>query len=106
MEVCKLTKRDPLTHEMINRLQDKNLRSEEGKTPLDFATIAVHLNLRQFNIENAKEDHKDTLLHLAAENGRLEVCVLIIGQFVEKVPFYTNPSNLYRKEINLIRLII
>ena len=64
LEVCQLfinaKKRDPNSHEMIDRLEDKNPRSEEGKTPLDFATIAVHLNLRQFNIENAEEDRKDT----------------------------------------------
>ena len=38
-----------------------------------------------------------TPLHLAAENGHLEVCELIIGQFVEKIPIHINPSNLHGK---------
>ena len=38
-----------------------------------------------------------TPLHLAAENGHLEVCELIIGQFVEKVSIHINPPNLYGK---------
>ena len=39
-------------------------------------------------------------IHLAAGNGHVEVCELIIGQFVEKIPIHINPSNLYRNKIN------
>ena len=104
LEVCKLfinaEKRDPMTHEMIDRLEDKNPRSEDGKTPLHFAAKAGHLNVCQFILEkvqdkNPKDDRKDTPLHLAAENGHLEVCELIIGQFKEKIPININPSNVY-----------
>ena len=45
-EVCELLinakKHDPMMHEIIDRLEDKNPRFEEGKTPLHFATIAGH----------------------------------------------------------------
>ena len=104
LEVCKLfinaKKHDPMTHEMIDRIEDKNPRSEEGNTPLHFAAKAGHLNVCQFILEkvqdkNPKDDRNDTPLHVAAENGHLEVCELIIGQFVEKTPIHINPSNLY-----------
>ena len=103
LEICKLfvnaKKHDPMTREMIDRLKDKNPRSEEGDTPFHFAAKAGHLNICQFIIEkvqdkNPKNDRLDTPLHWAAENGHLEVCELIIGQFVEKISIYINPSNL------------
>ena len=48
-------KRAPKSHEIIDRLEDKNPRSEEGKTPLHFAAKAGHLNVCKFIIERVQD---------------------------------------------------
>ena len=95
---------------MMEKLEDKNPRDEDGFTPLHWAAKNGHLELYQWIMEKVKDKNpRDnsglTPLHLAANNGHLAVAKLITENVQDKnfkIPLRTAinmASNWKHKEV-------
>ena len=75
------------------KLEDKNPRINDGRTPLHAAAFRGHLNIVKYLMEVLKDkiprdNAGNTPLHFAAENGQFKVSKYIIDNVEDK-----NPAN-------------
>ena len=67
---------------------------------MNLKTLICDLHFKEKNLASA-DDFGDTPLHLAAKNGHIDICKLIIGNVGMKHPFNDNgktPKDLVNKQ--------
>ena len=83
-EACKL---------IVENVVDKNPRNLTGRTPLQLAAEAGHLEVCQYIVKNISVDRNVTTdlygrspIHFAVAMGHLEVCKFLIKNMQDKIP--------------------